>query len=154
LVEKLAWPKEERTMTRLPRSDRDFATRPMFSVCLPEGVAAAFRAEADRENLNEWTWLTCLLEMSFNDFWVIESVGDCPNPLPVNLQVRLQRETIRRLRYFSEITEISPTAYVQRLLYHVYVTREIVHSEKKTIDTIFRADMRTSSLKFRRTVND
>jgi hypothetical protein len=92
--------------------------------------------------------------MSFNDFWAIESVGDCPNPLPVNLQVRLQRETIRRLKYFSEITEISPTAYVQRLLYHVYVTREIIHSEKKMVDTICPAEMRKSSLKFRRNVSD
>jgi hypothetical protein len=135
-------------MTRLTRSEFDFANRPLFSVCVPEPVAAAFRAEADGKNLYEWNWLTFLLEMSFNDTWVIERVGDCPNPVPVNLQVKLLRETIRRLKYFSEITEISPTAYVQRLLYHVYVTRTIIHSEKKTIDTICSAELRTSILNF------
>jgi len=117
----------------------------MFSICLPELVASEFRAEADRENWCEWKWLSFLLEMSFHDPWVVEKVGDCPHPWPVNVEVRLEHETLRRLRYVSKIAEISPAAYVQRLLYHVYVTREIIHSNQKKVDSICLAEYRKVS---------
>jgi hypothetical protein len=92
--------------------------------------------------------------MSFNDPWVIEKVGDCPRPRPVNLEVNLDHEIIRRLKYFSKAAEITPTAYVQRLLYHVYVTQEISHSEKKIAYTIRLSEIQTSLPKFRKIVND
>jgi hypothetical protein len=123
----------------LPSEHRDFANRPMFSVCLPQLAVAEFRTEAQRKHLREWNWLSLLLEMSFNDPWVIEKVGDCRFPVSVNLEVKLEHETLRRLRYFSKIAEISPATYVQRLLYHVYVTREIIR-DKRAVDSIYFAE--------------
>jgi hypothetical protein len=122
----------------------DLANRRVFSVCLPELVAERFRNEAANLNLWEWNWLSALLEMSFQDAWIVERLSDCPHPLPVNLEVRIDQETIRRLRYFCKSAGISPATYVQRLLYHLYVTREIHQPSKKTVDSIGLAEMRGS----------
>jgi hypothetical protein len=127
-------------MSHFPETDPEFAAGSIFSVCLPDLVAAEFRADAERVNLPEWDWLTTLLEMSFEEAWVIKTLGNCPRPMPVNIEVRLMRETIRRLRYFSRTAEISSVVYVQRLLYHLYVTHRIYHGKEKIVDSIGIAD--------------
>jgi hypothetical protein len=136
VAEEPAAPTEAGEMKPVTKRELEFANRRLFSVCLPDLVARELRAEADQFKLYDWCWLSSLLEMSFHDPWVLEAVSDCPGPLPVNLEVRLDHETIRRLRYFSKMVEISPTAYVQRLLYHLYATREICHSWQKTVESI------------------
>jgi hypothetical protein len=118
--------------------ETDAEPRRMFRIRTLALTARRFSAEAELKSLEEWRWLTDLLKMSFHDPWIIGHLQESPASPLTTLEMKLEIEIIRQTRYFSKTVAIPAEIYAQRMLHHLYATKQIQHSAKRKVDSIRR----------------
>lgn len=95
------------------------------SIRLPSNASSALERATANAGWSVARGLDCLLSYSFDHGELVRQLPDCPDTLDAKLDVRIPSATSERLRTKTGELGIAGSVYIRKLLYHLYVTKQL-----------------------------
>jgi hypothetical protein len=97
----------------------------VVSLRLSLATAAALERSAEDARSSVAGALDWLLRNSFGNCELLRGLGDCAERPNVKLDARLSEDTVNSLKNTAAQLNISPSVYIRRLLYHLFVMKRL-----------------------------